>query len=299
MLRLFLLGLLLCAAACTPGSTTVVMVQTATQTSVPSLALVSATAALSPTFTAQPTASPVRENSPTAPPPTATTSPGLSLCSPLEGITIPELGKPDLLKNPFQPPRPGNDDGHHGVDFAFWSRGDRKTMLGLPIQSILSGKVAGVIHNRQPYGNAVIIETTLDAFSAAQITHLELPTPAPTVQPASSLYCPGNQKQVPLSSEQALYVLYAHMNKTPLVEPGQHVQCGQPIGEVGTTGKSVNLHLHLETRLGPAGMAFPVMAHYENDATPEEMQNYCTWRVSGLFQMFDPMILFNNPSLQP
>jgi murein DD-endopeptidase MepM/ murein hydrolase activator NlpD len=81
------------------------------------------------------------------------------------------------------------------------------------------------------------------------------------------------------------------LNREPLVTAGELVSCGQVIGEVGTTGKSVNAHLHLETRAGPYGATFPAMAHYENDATNAEMSAYCTWRVSGLFQMFDPLAL--------
>ncbi len=90
-------------------------------------------------------------------------SPSLpQICSPLEGITISELTQPDLLKNLFQPPRQGMDDGHHGVDFAYWSRGERKTMLGLPVLSAMTGRISGIIKNREPYGNAIIIETPLD-----------------------------------------------------------------------------------------------------------------------------------------
>ncbi|RPJ47754.1 MAG: M23 family metallopeptidase, partial [Chloroflexi bacterium] len=86
------------------------------------------------------------------------------------------------------------------------------------------------------------------------------------------------------------------LNSPPTVALGQSVTCGQAIGEVGTTGRSVNYHLHLETRVGPAGVTFPEMAHYDNAATDTEMGTYCTWRVSGLFQAFDPLKVL---SLQP
>ncbi len=228
-----------------------------------------------------------------------TVSPALEICSPLEDISLAELPQPDLLKNPFQPPRPGMDDGHHGVDFAYWSRGERKTMLGLPVLSVLAGQVAGIILNRQPYGYAIIIETPLDGFPAAGPVNVNLPTPAPTVQPASSLFCPTGSPVSTGGPNRSLYLLYAHLNKAPSVTAGEQVQCGQPMGEIGTTGKSVNPHLHLETRIGPAGSIFPAVAHYENDASPEEMQAYCTWRVSGLFQMFDPLSLLHRDTLQP
>jgi hypothetical protein len=47
-------------------------------------------------------------------------------------------------------------------------------------------------------------------------------------------------------------------------------------------------------RLGPAGVRFSSLAHYDASATIEEMFNYCTWRVSGLFQLVDPMLLLGS-----
>jgi len=35
------------------------------------------------------------------------------------------------------------------------------------------------------------------------------------------------------------------------------------------------------------------MAHYASSASPEEMSNYCTWRVRGVFQAIDPLILLS------
>ncbi|MBE0696390.1 MAG: M23 family metallopeptidase [Anaerolineaceae bacterium] len=171
-------------------------------------------------------------------------------------------------------------------------------MLGLPVLAVLSGRVAGIIRDREPYGNAIIIETSLDVLPADRLTMLMIPTPAPTVQPAASLFCPAGKEDAYDSSRRSLYLLYAHLNKTPEGSIGDQVSCGQPIGEVGTSGKSVNAHLHLETRVGPADATFLVMAHYENDASTEEMHTYCTWRVSGLFQMFDPLNLLNPGSSQ-
>ena len=77
------------------------------------------------------------------------------------------------------------------------------------------------------------------------------------------------------------------------------VEGRQRIGEVGTTGRSVNPHLHLETRIGPAGASFTEMAHYDNGATENEMRNYCTWRVSGLYQLLNPLEVIQALSLQP
>lgn len=232
--------------------------------------------------------------------PTSTSPPSQLICSPLADIDIAELGSVDLLKNPFQAPRAGMDDGHHGVDFAYWSRGERNIMLGHPVLSVMDGIVAGVIRNRKPYGYAVIIETPLTSLPSSWLDGLAIPEQIPTVQPASSLNCPPAEDFTFKSNgERSLYLLYAHLNQLPGVEVDQSIRCSQVIGEVGTTGMSVNYHLHLETRVGPSGIRFKEMAHYESDPTDEESRSYCAWRVSGLFQMFDPMILFQMPTLQP
>lgn len=280
---------LLFLCACAPAAASTTLPAIPTQPPAPVLPAASSTASL-------PAPTPEEEKTQTQPALPATITPqpmpttaAQQVCSPLEGITLAELAQPDLLKNPFQPPRPGMDDGHHGADFAYWSRGERTTMLGHPVQSVLPGRVAGIIHDREPYGYAVIIETPLEGPLLNGMDAV-LPTPAPTVQPAASLFCPAGT-QAYAGDGRSLYLLYAHLNREPLVSTGDQVFCGQVIGEVGTTGKSVNAHLHLETRVGPAGATFPAMAHYENDATNAEMSAYCTWRVSGLFQMFDPLAL--------
>ncbi len=50
-------------------------------------------------------------------------------------------------------------------------------------------------------------------------------------------------------------------------------------------------HLHLETRLGPAGQVFESMRFYDTRATQKEMDTYILWRTSGIFQHFDPLQL--------
>lgn len=215
--------------------------------------------------------------------------PTLQVCSPLEGITQAELLQ--IVTNPFEAPHSGQDDGHQGVDFSFYRYGSRVGMTGLPINAVLSGKVASVVKNRLPYGNIVIIETPLDPLLAQTLQRLKLPEPIPTVQP-SRLTCPSNvPTQVLDISQRSLYLLYAHMNQPTTLKPGDPVGCGQKIGEVGNTGLSSNPHLHLEVRIGPSGARFSSLAHYTGDATLEEMANYCTWRVSGLYQLIDPLLL--------
>ena len=237
------------------------------------------------------------------PPPTPTASPSPTLepthapevCSPLEDIALSELSSPDLLKNPFQRPRLGWDEGHHGVDFAYWSWGSRKTMAGLPVHAVLAGRVAGVLPERMPYGHAVIIETALNDLPPAWLAVLPGmgKDPIPTPAPAASLYCPPWEAGTARMEQAALYLLYAHLYQPSPLTLGQTVTCGETLGGVGTTGNSVNNHLHLETRLGPAGASFSIMGHYQNNASDAEMSAYCAWRVSGVFQLLDPMNLLS------
>lgn len=241
-------------------------------------------AAPSPTPTSSPTVTPTAE--PTAIPYTA-------LCSPLEGETVQSLARPELLKNPFQPPRAGEDGGHFGVDFSYWTRPDGSSMQGLPVYSALDGTVAGRIENRFPYGNAVILETPLDWIDPAWLAQLPIADydPKAPLTPAVSISCPDYNYQ-PTGDSLSLYLIYGHFDQAALPAMGEAVTCGQEIGQVGTTGKSVNYHLHLETRIGPAGMQFASMSHYDTSSTPEEMRNYCLWRLSGAFQALDPLALF-------
>jgi murein DD-endopeptidase MepM/ murein hydrolase activator NlpD len=82
--------------------------------------------------------------------------------------------------------------------------------------------------------------------------------------------------------------------KEPMeLQPGQAVTCGQTIGAIGSSGNALNPHLHLEVRAGPSRASFSSMAHYDNSASAEEMANYCAWRVSGIFQLIDPLRLLS------
>ncbi len=167
-------------------------------------------------------------------------------------------------------------------------------MQGLPVQAVLTGKVAAVIDDRYPYGNMVIIETPLTEIPTSWREQSPMPTREPLQTPDPALTCPtGTDHFDANSKELSVYLLYAHLDQPVDLKVGDQVACGQVIGGVGTTGNSVNYHLHLEARLGPTGATFPAMAHYWNDATSEEEHNFCTWRVSGIFQMLDPMELFN------
>jgi murein DD-endopeptidase MepM/ murein hydrolase activator NlpD len=100
-------------------------------------------------------------------------------------------------------------------------------------------------------------------------------------------------------SHTSLYLLYAHMVAHQPLEIGQSVGCGDSLGQVGTTGASVNPHLHFEVRLGPANASFTDLAHYSTTASQAEMSGYCEWRVSGYFRMTDPMQFFAAVEKQP
>jgi murein DD-endopeptidase MepM/ murein hydrolase activator NlpD len=81
------------------------------------------------------------------------------------------------------------------------------------------------------------------------------------------------------------------MRDAPGFQVGDPIECGEALGQVGQSGNALNPHLHFEVRLGPAGIQLKSMAHYDASASAEEMSNYCTWRVRGVFQLVDPMLL--------
>ncbi len=55
-----------------------------------------------------------------------------------------------------------------------------------------------------------------------------------------------------LRHEHELYTLYGHLSKV-LVSPGQQVEAGDLIGEVGDSGVAIGSHLHFEVRRGGDG----------------------------------------------
>jgi murein DD-endopeptidase MepM/ murein hydrolase activator NlpD len=175
---------------------------------------------------------------------------------------------PQIISDPYKPPPPNKpEERHHGVDFSYWHYGERDTMLGEPVQAVLGGIVASVLNDKYPYGNMILIETVRSAIPEPIVRLLEIP--------------PGD----------SLYLLYAHLNKPPDFVLGDTIQACQSLGEVGESGNTDIPHLHLETRLGPAGKQFKSMLFYDTRATLEEMENYALWRTSGVFRHFDPMRL--------
>ena len=108
---------------------------------------------------------------------------------------------------------PQNYDGmgHEGIDFA------------VPAGTLIYAACAGKVHPTVQsviYGNYV------------------------RLQSAGTLENPVTDQQVQGTWE----TVYAHMSKR-LVQPGEWVEAGQQIGEVGTTGRSTGNHLHFGLRL--------------------------------------------------
>jgi murein DD-endopeptidase MepM/ murein hydrolase activator NlpD len=278
MKKYLLLVFVLLLSACQPA----VLASTPTLTQLP--------ATVTQTRKPSPTQAPTKTTTPTltaSPIPTPT----FQVCCPLEDETIESLSS--ILVNPLViPPNFGQDTGHHGVDFAYYRRGDRISIEGIEIFAILSGKTVLTLDDDIPYGYAILIETPLTDLPAhIQETLIAGYEPVPE-DPHYRLYCPEITPPT-LTGEYAVYHLYAHMQVRPEFNRGDLLTCGDKLGTVGNTGYSSNPHLHLETRLGPAGAAFTTMAHYENTNTPEQMGNYCLWRMSGFYQLFDPFILFD------
>jgi murein DD-endopeptidase MepM/ murein hydrolase activator NlpD len=257
-----------------------------TQTTAPSATVTITMSPIPPTATTQPTQPP------------ATATPSLKVCSPITGIALTDLSP--LIVNPFAPPRLGSDDPHQGIDFADIDPVYQIALEGRRVNAVIEGQVAGVINDRFPYGNAILVETPLEQLPAAWLPPLQIPTPATPRQGHPSLTCPETSINLKQSSARSLYLMYAHLEEPVTLEPGDMIACGQPIGAIGNSGNSLNPHLHLELRVGPAGMRFESMAHYTGSATPVEMANYCLWRVSEAFQLLDPLQLLSpNPKSSP
>ncbi len=257
-----------------------------------------------PTVTAHPTETPIRRVTatitPSPVPPTPTLSPTVLVptftpeplvCSPLAGVEIADLE--ELIINRFAPPQLGSDDPHQGVDIAEIDPVYQIALEGQPVHGVMDGIVAGVIEDRFPYGNAILVETPLELLPDGWNAVIQIPTPAPHREGHTSLTCPeGENPHHWDESRRSLYLIYAHLKEPPAFQVGETVICGQVLNAIGNSGNSLNPHLHLELRVGPADASFESMAHYTGSASPQEMHNYCLWRVSEAFQLLDPMQLF-------
>ncbi len=273
-----------------------------------STATIEPTSTLAATETSQPTSTSIVLISPTLKP-TATPYPTLTptpfgaatqtvsaltgiMASPLQGVAASDLF--NVISQPFIMPPAGEDSGHHGVDFAYWDFKDVGAIEGTPILSVFPGKVSSAYTKiRNPYGYMVMVETPLSNLPQEIIDAIKLPEASSTpANPSNRLTCPTGFADWWDPNTKSLYVLYGHLGNIPTVKLGQTVKMGDILGVVGNSGASSSPHLHFEMRIGPANATFASMGHYETTTTDQERHNYCSWRISGQFEIFDPMVLY-------
>lgn len=222
---------------------------------------------LAPTATQPPTATATATLTPSATP-----IPLSGLCSPLADHSFQALL--GYVAQPFIAPLGGNwDGGHHGMDFAYYTRNDEGGqggfVEGVPIQSAFDGEVAGSGF-ASIYGNYVIVETPFERLPAETAALFSLQ--------------PG----------QSLYVLYAHMQQLSDYPVDSAVTCGSVIGHVGASGTEyfvVEPHLHFEVRSAPSGERVADMTYYDTQASEQQKAEYERWRNGQMFQLFDPQPL--------
>jgi len=269
----------------------VILILCGCQSIEPSVVTPSASHTVPPTATVTSTASqtPIPTATKTANIPTETPIP-FEVCCPLEEETIQSLQR--IIVNPLVIPPIGKDDGHHGVDFAYYRRGDRDSIQGIEVYAVLPGTTVLTLEDEIPYGYAILIETPLSYLpqtTQENILATYLPIPDEVVYQGE---CPAFTAPTP-TGEMSVYHLYAHFEERPDYLPGDPIQCGTFLGTVGNSGYSSNPHLHLETRLGPSGVDFSTMAFYKASYTEQQRANYCLWRMSGYYQLFDPFLILS------
>ncbi len=210
--------------------------------------------------------------------------------TPLDGFTIDDL--PGLISQEFKAPAPGEDTGHHGVDFAFWNR-ENKPILGVPILAAFPGKVSMAGQDEKPpYGYAVMVETPLDVVPQNLLQAIKIPSQPVGALINNKLNCPDLTQDQWNTTSKSLYTLYGHLIQPAPFNNNDQIESGQTLGYVGNSGYSSAPHLHLEMRIGPSGATFNNMGHYDPITSDEDRHNYCNWRISGVFQLFDPMDLY-------
>ncbi|MBW6472015.1 MAG: M23 family metallopeptidase [Anaerolineaceae bacterium] len=220
----------------------------------------------------------------------------IDVCSPLVEYAIENLI--EMMSNPYNPPIPGSDDPHQGVDFSVIDPDLRIALKGSAVQAILAGEVVMVMNDRFPYGNAVLVETPFHKLPAGWKEKLVIQTQPGVFGTSPSLTCPtGWDFPDQENNDLSLYILYAHLDTPAVFALGDEVDCGDEIGLIGDSGNALAPHLHIEMRYGYSSGIEGSMAHYTVSANESEMRNYCRWRVSGWFRLLDPMdLFFTNPN---
>ena len=150
----------------------------------------------------------------------------VDITSPLKDITIDQLQS--ILSNPFQFPSKGKDDGHPGIDIAFYSFQNWKTINNHDVISIYPGKVAGIIRDRPPYGNAIIIETDINSLDVEERELLLSQYPDNPLQENIILQCPEDFHQDRNISKNnlSLYFLYGHLASIKELKIGDMLTSG-------------------------------------------------------------------------
>ncbi len=206
-----------------------------------------ATITLAPTRTVTPTSTPF--------PPTATPSVGPPPITLIPGTTAPTAARPVKSAVPTRTPRPivqhfmvdrpvapsatnapetsylygttqrGEYDVHHGEEF--------ENPSGTPLVAVANGFVVTAGNDLQ--------KGCGDDGSAMC---------GPYIDPGKGYY--GNIVVIQLADtyqNQRVFAVYGHMSKI-LVNKGDPVRTGDPVGEVGMSGIAIGPHLHFEIRLG-------------------------------------------------
>ena len=120
---------------------------------------------------ASPTTTPLPTE--TSLPPTPTPDYIDTICSPLQDVSLEELST--IITQPFNAPPPGTEDGHTGIDFAFFRFKDYIGIEGLPILAAMEGEVVTILNDRPPYGYTLIVETPLDSIEPNLLSKMQLP----------------------------------------------------------------------------------------------------------------------------
>jgi murein DD-endopeptidase MepM/ murein hydrolase activator NlpD len=209
--------------------------------------------------------------------PVATATPlDVGICSPLAEHDLSSLAA--IISSAYTAPPVGREERHHGVDFSYYQNGLRQSIEGEVVQAVLGGRVALLLKESFPYGNAVLLETGIAELPRAW---------GEAVSDKMQAYALASQG----TAAGSLYFLYAHLEDVPALEAGQRIDACTPLGAVGKSGNAGVAHLHLEMRLGPANAQLEDMGYYLYEITPQQRESYLRWRTSGEFQHFDPMAL--------
>ena len=197
----------------------------------------------------------------------------IEVCSPFVDYPIDNLVDP--MSNPYNPPIPGSDDPHLGVDFSVFDPDLRMALKGSPVQSILAGEVVMLMNDRFPYGNAILVETPFHKLPVGWKEKLENQIKPKLFGTNPSLTCPtGWDLPDQEITDLSLYILYTHLDMLETYALGDEVDCGNAIGSIGDSGNALATHLHVEMRYGYSSGIEGSMAHYPVSADEQEMRNY-------------------------